>query len=155
MKRLALTLVAGAFGTLMALPMAYAQNMQNMNNDAGSVPGDRTYNQATRETVEDYQSGPAGASSSQQVDVQKRSENVQNDALGATTQKQVEVQKRSENVQNNALGTNSTEKQVDIQKRSAVQGGAFGPTTQQQVDVQKRSETVNNSMPNSVSDANE
>src|ERR1700684_702018 len=116
MKRLALTLVAGAFGTLMALPMAYAQNMQNMNNDAGSVPGDRTYNQATRETVEDYQSGPAGASSSQQV----------------------EVQKRSENVQNNALGTNSTEKQVDIQKRSAVQGGAFGPTTQQQVDVQKR-----------------
>src|SRR6202050_812547 len=132
MKRLALTLVAGAFGTLMALPMAYAQNMQNMNNDAGSVPGDRTYNQATRETVEDYQSGPAGASSSQQVDVQKRSENVQNDALGATT-----------------------EKQVDSQKRSAVQGGAFGPTTQQQVDVQKRSETVNNSMPNSVPDANE
>jgi hypothetical protein len=159
MKRLALTLVAGAFGTLMALPIAHAQDMQNMNNDAGSVPGDSTYHQATKETVQDYQSGAPGAATSQQVDVQKRSETVQNGDLGASTQKQVDVQKRTEKVQNDALGTDTTQKQVDIQKRSDVQGGAFGPTTHEQVDVQKRSETENNSMndpnPNSAPDANQ
>ena len=155
MKRLALTLVAGAFGTLLALPIAHAQEM-NPNNDAGSVPGDRTYNQATKETVEDYQnSAPGAATTSEQVDVQKRTENVQSGDMGATTDKQVDVQKRTENVQNDALGTDTTQKQVDIQKRSDVQGGAFGPTTHEQVDVQKRSESVNNSMPNSVPDANQ
>jgi hypothetical protein len=159
MKRLALTLVAGAFGTLMALPIAQAQVM-NPNNDAGSVPGDRTYNQASKETVEDYQnSAPGAATTSEQVDVQKRSENVENGDLGATTQKQVDVQKRSENVQNDALGTDTTQKQVDIQKSTDSQNGAFGPTTHEQVDVQKRSESVNNSMndstPNSAPDANQ
>lgn len=153
MKRLVLTLVAGAFGTLMALPIAHAQEMQNMNNDAGSIPGDRTYNQASKKTVEDYQNGAGGTVTSQQVEVRKRSENVQNGDLGATTQKQVDVQKRSENVQNDALGTDTTQKQVDIQKRSDVQGGAFGPTTHEQVDIQKRSENerVNNSMNDSNS----
>ena len=155
MKRLALTLVAGAFGTLLALPIAHAQEM-NPNNDAGSVPGDRTYNQATKETVEDYQNNAGdAATTSSQVDVQKRTENVQSGDMGATTDKQVDVQKRTENVQNDALGTDTTQKQVDIQKRSDVQGGAFGPTTHEQVDVQKRSESVNNSMPNSVPDANQ
>ena len=158
MKRLALTLVAGAFGALMALPMAHAQDMQNMNNDAGSVPGDSTYKQTTKETVQDYQNGAPGAATSKQVDVQKRSETVQSGDLGASTQKQVEVQKRSENVRNDALGTDTTQKQVDIQKRSDVQGGAFGPTTHEQVDVQKRteSENVNNGMnPNNAPDANQ
>jgi len=152
MKRLVLTLVAGAFGTLMVLPIAHAQEMQNMNNDAGSIPGDRTYNQASKETVEDYQNGAGGAAtSSEQVEVQKRSERVQNGDMGTTSQKQVDVQKRSENVRSDALGTDTTQKQVDIQKRSDVQGGAFGPTTHEQVDIQKRSDSVNNSMNDSNS----
>jgi hypothetical protein len=179
MKRLALTLVAGAFGTLMALPIAQAQVM-NPNNDAGSVPGDRTYNQASKETVEDYQNnagdaattssqvdvqkrtenvqgGDMGATTDKQVDIQKRTENVQSGDMGATTDKQVDVQKRSDSVQNDALGTDSTQKQVDIQKRSDVQGGAFGPTTHEQVDVQKRSdsESMNNTVPNTAPDANQ
>ena len=37
MKRLMLTLVAGAFGSLMVLPMAHAQDWQDMNSDAWAI----------------------------------------------------------------------------------------------------------------------
>ena len=40
MKRLLLTLAAGAFGTLIALPMANAQSWEDMNNDASRIRQD-------------------------------------------------------------------------------------------------------------------
>jgi hypothetical protein len=132
MKRLALTLVAGAFGTLMMLPIAHAQAIQDMNNDAGTIPGDRTYNQASEETVEAYQ----------------------NDVGDTATHEQVDVQKRSTDLQNGDLGSTTTQKQVDIQKRSDSENGDLGTTTHQQVDIQKRSDDlrVNNNGVNGTSD---
>jgi hypothetical protein len=155
MKRLALTLVAGAFGTLMMLPTAHAQAVQDLNNDAGTVPGDRTYNQASEQTVEDYQNGVGGTATHEQVDVQKRSSDVQNGALGSTTEKQVDIQKRSADVQNDGLGSTTTEKQVDIQKRSDAENGDLGTVTHQQVDIQKRTDDLrvnNNGVNDSTAD---
>jgi hypothetical protein len=37
MKRLALTLIAGAFGSLLVLPIAHAQDWQDMNDGANSI----------------------------------------------------------------------------------------------------------------------
>ena len=41
MKRLALTVVAGAFGTLLVLPFAHAQDYEDMNNDARPIRQDQ------------------------------------------------------------------------------------------------------------------
>jgi hypothetical protein len=106
MNRLALTLVAGAFGTLMMLPVAHAQDAQNMNNDAGTIQGDRNFHQEEKETVENYENGVGGTATHKQVDVQKRSMNVQNGALGSTTtRKQVDIQRRTDDlrVNNNSM----------------------------------------------------
>ncbi|MGO9454915.1 MAG: hypothetical protein ACLQDV_28280 [Candidatus Binataceae bacterium] len=109
MKRLALTLVAGVFGTLMMLPGAHAQDTQNMNNDAGTIQGDRNFHQEEEKTVEDYVNGVGGTATHEQVDVQKRSTKVQNDALGSTTtRKQVDVQQRTDDLRVNNNGMNDS-----------------------------------------------
>jgi hypothetical protein len=95
MKRLALTLVAGAFCTLMMLPAAHAGGIQDINNDAGTLQGDRFFHPEDEKTVEDYVNGVGGTATHEQVDVQKRSINMQNDAFGyTTTRKQVVIQQR-------------------------------------------------------------
>jgi len=139
MKRIALTILAGAFGTLLVLPIAHAQDMQD--NSASTVQSE----QKTTETNSDF--GPAGAASHQQVDVQKRSD-VQSGDLGEATHKQVNIEKHSD-VENNGLGA-STDRQVEVQKRSDVQSNGLGTATHQQVNIQKHSENVNtaNSFPN-------
>jgi len=137
MKRIALTIIAGAFGTLLVLPMAHAQDMQD--NSASSVQSE----QKTTETNSNF--GPAGVATHQQVDVKKRSD-VQSGDLGEATHKQVSIEKRSD-VENNGLGS-STENQVDVQKRSDVQSDGLGTSTHQQVVIQKHSDNVNS--PNSI-----
>jgi hypothetical protein len=98
MKRLALTLVAGAFGTLMMLPVAHAYDIQDMNSDAGTLQGDRFFHPEDEKTVEDYVNGVGGTATHEQVDVQQRSMNVQNDAFASTTtRKQVDIQQRMDN----------------------------------------------------------
>ena len=98
MKRLALTLVAGAFGTLMMLPVAHAGDIQDMNNDAGTLQGDRFFHPEDEKTVEDYVNGVGGTATHEQVDVQQRSTNVENEALvSTTTRKQVDIQQRTDN----------------------------------------------------------
>lgn len=129
MKRIALTIVAGAFGTLLAFPIAYAQDMPD--NSASTVQSEKT-----TDTTSNF--GPAGVASHQQVDVQKRSD-VQSGGLGVATDKQVNIEKHSD-VENNGLGS-STENQVNVQKRSEQTDG-LGTSTNQ-VDIQKRSESVN------------
>jgi hypothetical protein len=130
MKRMALTLVAGAFGTLMVLPMAHAQDMQD---SSATVQSE----QKTTETNSNI--GPAGVAS-QQTDVQKRTD-MQSGDLGATTHKQVDVQKHSD-VESNGVGS-SSDRQVDVQKHSDVENDALGTSTHQQVDIQKHSDNVN------------
>jgi hypothetical protein len=104
MKRLALTLVAGAFGTLMMLPVAYAGGIQDMNNDAGTLQGDRFFHPEDEKTVEDYVNGVGSTPPDQQVDVQERGTNLQNYALSSTaTGKQIDIQQRTDN-----RGMNST-----------------------------------------------
>jgi hypothetical protein len=132
MKRIALTIVAGAFGTLLVLPMAHAQEMQD--NSASTVQSE----QKTTDTTSNF--GPAGVASHQQVDVQKRSD-VQSGGLGEATHKQVSIEKHSD-VENNGFGS-STENQVDVQKRSDVQSDGLGTSTHQQVVIQKHSDNVN------------
>ena len=68
MKRLALTLVAGAFGTLMMLPVAHAGGIQDMNNDAGTIQSDRHLHQEEEKTVEDYVNGVGIRSKQEQAD---------------------------------------------------------------------------------------
>ena len=76
MKRLALTLVAGAFGTLMMLPIAHAGGIQDLNNDAGTLQGDRFFHPEDEKTVEDYVNGVEGTATQEQVDLQKRSTDI-------------------------------------------------------------------------------
>ena len=76
MKRLALTLVAGAFGTLMMLPIAHAGGIQDLNNDAGTLQGDRFFHPEDEKTVEDYVNGVGGTATQEQVDLQKRSTDI-------------------------------------------------------------------------------
>ena len=99
MKRLALILVAGAFGTLMMLPVAHAGGIQDMNNDAGTLQGDRFFHPEDEKTVEDYVKGVGGTATHEQVDVKERSTNLQNYALSSTaTGKQIDIQQRTDNV---------------------------------------------------------
>jgi hypothetical protein len=98
MKRLALTLVAGAFGTLMMLPVAHAGGIQDMNNDAGTLQGDRFFHPEDEKTVEDYVNGVGGTATQEQVDVPERSTNLQKYALSSTTTgKQMDIQLRTDN----------------------------------------------------------
>ena len=73
MKRLALTLVAGAFGTLLVLPFAHAQDYQDMNNDANEIRQDqRDIHHDKRNSVEDIENGNLGAAAREQAEIQQR-----------------------------------------------------------------------------------
>ena len=99
MKRLALTLVAGAFGTLMMLPIAHAGGIQDLNNDAGTLQGDRFFHPEEEKTVEDYVNGVGDTATPEQVAIQNRSTNVQ---------KQLDTQQRTDDLRSNNSGMNDS-----------------------------------------------
>jgi len=73
MKRLVLTLVAGAFGSLMMLPIAHAQSQQDMNNDAGAIQQDHNaVQQDQQERSQDVKSGRYGAAAREQSEIDQR-----------------------------------------------------------------------------------
>ena len=73
MKRLVLTLVAGAFGSLLVLPMAHAADYEDMSNDANAIHQDqRDIRQDKREQREDLEHGNFGAAAREQEDIEQR-----------------------------------------------------------------------------------
>jgi len=76
MKSLVLSLAAGAFGSLLALPIAHAQDYQDMNNDANSIRQDqRDIRHDRREQREDIENGNFGAAVKEQGEIEQRREN--------------------------------------------------------------------------------
>lgn len=70
MKRLVLTLIAGAFGSLLVLPMAHAADYEDMSNDANAIHQDqRDIRQDKREQREDVEHGNFGAAAREQKDI--------------------------------------------------------------------------------------
>ena len=62
MKRLVLTFVAGAFGSLMMMPLAHAQSRQDMSNDADAIQQDHNaVQQDQQERSQDVKNGKYGA----------------------------------------------------------------------------------------------
>ncbi|HYK64667.1 MAG TPA: hypothetical protein VEY94_06965 [Patescibacteria group bacterium] len=69
MKRLALTLLAGAFGSLLVLPIAHAQDYEDMNNDANQIRQEhRDIHHDKREQQEDIENGNLGAAAREQAE---------------------------------------------------------------------------------------
>jgi hypothetical protein len=97
MKRLAFILVAGAFGTLMMLPVAQAGGIQDMNNDAGTLQGDRFFHPEEEKTVEDYVNDVGDTATPEQVAIQNRGTNVQ---------RQLDTQQRTDDLRSNNSGMN-------------------------------------------------
>ncbi len=78
MKRLALTLVAGAFGSLMLLPVAHAESWWDMNNDANAIRQDNNDIQHDRdEQREMIENGRFGAAAREQAEINARREHRQ------------------------------------------------------------------------------
>jgi hypothetical protein len=80
MKRLALTLVAGAFGSLMVLPVAHAWSWSDwdINNDADSIRQDNVDIQHDRdEQREMIENGRLGAAAREQAEINARREHRQ------------------------------------------------------------------------------
>ena len=76
MKRLMLTLVAGAFGSLLVLPIAHAQDWQDMSNDANSIRQDqRDIHHDRDEQREDLEHGNFGAAVREQGEIEQRRAN--------------------------------------------------------------------------------
>jgi Ni/Co efflux regulator RcnB len=76
MKRLVLTLVAGAFGSLLVLPLAHAQDYEDMNNDANAIRQDQhEIRHDRREQREDMERGDFGAAAHEQLEIQQRRAN--------------------------------------------------------------------------------
>ncbi len=76
MKRLVLTLVAGAFGSLLVLPIAHAADYEDMSNDANSIRQDqRDIHHDRREQREDMENGDFGAAAREQAEIQQRRAN--------------------------------------------------------------------------------
>lgn len=76
MKRLMLTLVAGAFGSLLVLPVAHAQDWRDMNDDSNSIRQDqRDINHDRDEQREDVEHGNFGAALREQGEIQQRRAN--------------------------------------------------------------------------------
>jgi len=72
MKRLVLTLVAGAFGSLLVLPIAHAQDYEDMSNDANAIRHEqRDIRQDKREQREDLEHGNLGAAAGEQMDIER------------------------------------------------------------------------------------
>jgi len=99
MKRSALILVAGAFGTLMMLPVAHAGGIQDMNNDAGTLQGDRFFHPEEEKTVEDYVNGVSDTATPEQVAIQNRGTNIQ---------RQLDTQHRTDDLRSNNSGMNDS-----------------------------------------------
>ena len=75
MKRLVLTLVAGAFGSLLVLPVAHAESWWDMNNDANAIRQDNRDIQHDREELrEDLENGRFGAAAREQAEINARRE---------------------------------------------------------------------------------
>ncbi len=73
MKRLVLTLAAGAFGSMLVLPIVHAQDYEDMNRDANSIRQDqRDIHHDRREQREDIQNGNFGAAAREQAEIQER-----------------------------------------------------------------------------------
>ena len=73
MKRLVLTLVAGAFGSLLVLPIAHAGDYEDMSNDANSIRQDqRDIRHDRREQREDIENGNFGAAAKEQAEIEAR-----------------------------------------------------------------------------------
>jgi hypothetical protein len=73
MKRLLLTLAAGAFGTLLALPLANAQSWEDMGNDAARIQQDNDGIRHDREEQrEDIEQGRYGAAAREQAEIEQR-----------------------------------------------------------------------------------
>ena len=76
MKRLVLTLVAGAFGSLLVLPIAHAADYEDMSNDASSIRQDqRDIHHDRQEQREDIENGNFGAAAREQAEIQQRRAN--------------------------------------------------------------------------------
>ena len=77
MKRLVTTLIAGAFGTLLVLPMAHAQDYQDMRDDAHAIHQDkRDIHHDERKERRDVDEGRYGAAAREQgkIDEQRADE---------------------------------------------------------------------------------
>ena len=75
MKKLVLTLVAGVFGSMLVLPVAHAQDYEDMNNDANSIRQDqRDLRHDKREMREDLENGNFGAAARESREMQERRE---------------------------------------------------------------------------------
>jgi hypothetical protein len=75
MKRLALTVVAGAFGTLLVLPFAHAADYEDMSNDASQIRHDeRGIHHDREEQREDLENGNLGAAAREQAEIQEKRE---------------------------------------------------------------------------------
>ena len=76
MKRLVLTLVAGAFGSLLVLPIAHAQDWDDMRNDANSIRQEqRNIWHDRQEQREDLERGDFGAAAREQAEIEQRRAN--------------------------------------------------------------------------------
>jgi hypothetical protein len=72
MKRLVLTLVAGAFGSLLVLPLANAQDYQDMSNDASQIHQDqRDIHHDKRDEQRDLEHGNLGAAAHEQAEIDR------------------------------------------------------------------------------------
>ena len=73
MKRLVLTLVAGAFGSLLVLPIAHAADYEDMSNDANQIQQDqRDIHHDRQEQREDVENGNFGAAAREQAEIEQR-----------------------------------------------------------------------------------
>jgi hypothetical protein len=73
MKRLVLTLVAGAFGSLLVLPLAHAADYEDMSNDASQIRQDqRGIHHDQEEKREDLENGNLGAAAHEQAEIREK-----------------------------------------------------------------------------------
>jgi len=73
MKRLAITLLAGAFGSLLVLPVAHAQDWEDMNQDANRIyQQQRNIQNDRNELNEDLERGDFGAAAREQQEINER-----------------------------------------------------------------------------------
>jgi hypothetical protein len=76
MKRLALTLIAGAFGSLLVIPVAHAQDWEDMNQDANQIRQEqRNIWHDRQELREDLENGDWGAAAREREEINQRRAN--------------------------------------------------------------------------------
>jgi len=76
MKRLVLTLAAGAFGSLLVVPIAHAQDWWDINNDANQIRQEqRNIWHDRQELREDLENGDYGAAAREREEIEQRRAN--------------------------------------------------------------------------------